>query len=78
MPEKASSPRTTRTKATSQVSNNSQRPVSEETAQAVASSLAELSQTPARSVRSRRTTVSNKGAVLDSIADSASQLTSAK
>lgn len=73
MPEKASSPRTTRTKATSQVSNNSQRPVSEETAQAVAASLAELSQTSSRPTRTRRTAASSKAAILDSIADSASQ-----
>lgn len=73
MPEKASSPRTSRTKATSQVSKDTQRPVSEETAQAVAASLAELSKTPSRPTRARRTAANNKTAILDSIADSAGQ-----
>lgn len=71
MPEKASSPRTSRAKVTPPVSKDSQRPVSQETAQAVAASLAELSQTPSRSTRTRRTSAGDKEAILNSIADSA-------
>ncbi|MBR5951408.1 MAG: ribonuclease E/G [Actinomycetaceae bacterium] len=73
MPEKASLPRNSRTKATSQVSKRTQQPISEETAQAVAASLAELSQTPSRPVKARRAVASDKAAILDSIADSAGQ-----
>lgn len=73
MPEKASSPRTSRAKATSRTQKNTQQQISEETAQAVAASLAELSQSPARPARTKRTVVSNKAAVLESIADSVGQ-----
>lgn len=77
MPEKASTPQSSRTRATTGASTDAKNTISQETAQAVAASLAELSSKPAQASRTAHTAPrasrGRKTEFLDSIADSAEQ-----